>query len=320
MVVIAPPIVEPTPIIPGAPMPSPDVPRTGSIVPYVVHGAEAAWSDVSSWVSDRWHNVTNIFGSAASITWTEIANVVDAAISAEQTAWASFVNTLESWINASVLNLTDAIVATTDYARAEVFDLFGWTAGAIDQVLDFLYGALVAIDGRFAAQWWDTVQAIDGAVAGVEAWAIDNIYHPLLNDLTRDVTWLQGVVYGGFVDLQRQIDGIKLGDIPAILAKLGVITAAITAVETWVEDCGAPMCEQVGPKTDFAKLLKLWNVAGMLALFTAIGSLTEDQLESLAATVASIGADPAAAFADLFVTEGDTLAEAIANTLPSIAF
>ena len=57
----------------------------------------------------------------------------------------------------------------------------------------------------------------------------------------------------------------------------------------------------------------------MLALLTAFGTLTEQQLEDLASTLVGVGVAPAETFVELFVTEGDTLASAVADAVPQLA-
>lgn len=301
------------------PVPAPPIPHVGNPVPYIVHGAEAAWSDVSSWVSDRWHSITSFFTGGFTMGWDEVKSLVDVALSAEQTAWASFVNTLEAWISASIGALEAAISDVGNFAMELQATLLGDLVVAMDAVLRQLLDSVYGIDQALARQWWDTVQAIDNMEANLRTWAIDNVYDPLLQDVWNVIALEQADIANLGKWLQTQIDGIDQIDIPAILTRLGIIAAAITALQTWVDDCGEPMCAQMGPKTDWSKLLKVLNVAGMLALLTSVGSLTESELEQLAATVASMAADPAAAFAQAFVTDGDTLAAAIASNLPQIA-
>ncbi|HET9247707.1 MAG TPA: hypothetical protein VFO15_18025 [Xanthobacteraceae bacterium] len=288
-------------------------------MPYVVHGAEAAWSDVASWVSDRWHNLLSIGASVATVTFSDVQNIVDVAIHTEQTAWASFVSTLESWINVTTSFLEDAINAAEGFTLSVAIDVWMELQTDVQALFNAIVGEVYGIDQALARQWWDTVQAIDNAEANLKSWAIDNIYNPLLQDVWRAIELEQTDIANVERWFQTELDNLNLRELPGILAKLGVIAAAITAVQSWVDDCGEPMCEQMGPKTDWSKLLKVLNVAGMLALLTSVGALTEPQLEQLAATVAQLGADPAAAFVDAFVTEGDTLATAIADTVPALA-
>lgn len=320
------PFPEPPPPPPWAPtsdgpppIPTPTIPHIGNPIPYVVHGAEAAWSDVSGWVSDAWHGITGFFSGGFTMGWDEVKSLVDVALQYEQTAWASFVSTLESWVNETTSFLEDAISAAEGLAISISIDVWMELQTAIDNLGAAVIGAVYGIDQALARQWWDTVQAIDNAEANLRTWAIDNIYHPLLQDVWNTISVLDTEIKADVRALEREIAGLDVGDIAGLAARLGALAAAVAAVTTWVEDCGAPMCEQMGPKTDWSKLLKVLNVAGMLALLTSIGGLTEAELEQLAANVASIGASPAAAFVDAFVTEGDTLARAIADTVPALA-
>ena len=317
------PFPEPPPIAPPTegppPIPAPPIPHIGNPVPYVVHGAEAAWSDVASWVSSAWHGLTGFLSGGFTLGWDEVKNLVDIALQYEQTAWASFVSTLESWINESVSFLEGAIADVQSLGIVLTLDLYYELVDTIHNVEVALWDSVVGIDQALARQWWDTVQAIDNAEANLRTWAIDNIYNPLLQDVWNTVRWAEDTINADVRALEDEIAHINTSEIPGILAKLGVIAAAITAVESWVTDCGEPLCEQMGPKTDWSKLLKVLNVAGMLALLTSVGTLTEAQLEQLAAAIVSLGESPAGTFVDDFVSQGDTLAAAIADAVPQIA-
>jgi hypothetical protein len=307
------------PVIPPPPFPAPPIPHIGNPVPYVVHGAEAAWSDVAGWVSDRWRNLLNIGGSLAQTTFNDVQNIVDVALSAEQTAWASFVSTLESWINASIASAEGAIADLSTFVGLEMIALWEAISAGETALFRAVWDAVYGIDQTIARQWWDTVASIDDAIANVEAWAIDDIYNPLLADVWGAISWADARITNVADWLQAEIDDINLRDIPGILARLGALAGAIALLEAWVEECGGPMCEQFGPNTDFSKLWKILDIAGMLALFAAFSNLTEDQLETLATTIVGLGERPAETFVEMFVTEGDTLGEAILSSVPSIA-
>jgi hypothetical protein len=300
-----------------APPPVP-IPHVHNPIPYIVHGAEAAWSDVSSWVSDRFHNLLNLGGDVVGVTFHDVQNMVDVALSVEQTAWASFISTLEEWIRTSIATVESTISDLTSFTLGELLQVWMGLFNSIDAVVQMVLADVYGIDQALAKQWWDTVHGIEWATASVEAWAIDNIAWPILQEISTEVNRIEKEIGADVRALEREIAGLKVGDIAGLGARLAAIAAAVAAVTTWVEECGAPMCEQMGPKTDWSKLLKVLNVAGMLALLTSAGTLTEAQLEQLATTVAGLGANPAEHFVSLFVTEGDTLARAIADSLPSI--
>ena len=81
----------------------------------------------------------------------------------------------------------------------------------------------------------------------------------------------------------------------AIDAKLGPVLLTLAALATqirnitsWIDDCGEPMCDTMGPKTGLGKWLKaLEGLLGLLAGFT-LAELTEHQLEHYATVFASI--------------------------------
>jgi hypothetical protein len=74
----------------------------------------------------------------------------------------------------------------------------------------------------------------------------------------------------------------------ARLAAVGALAASITTALTWIEECGAPMCESFGPKTDLGKFLKLLNVAADAALLAELASLDCAGIEKLLAGLVKV--------------------------------
>jgi hypothetical protein len=315
------PIIGPTDGAPPPPFPmpqAPDIPHIGNPIPVFVDKVEYAWSDVSSWVSDRWHSVSSWFGGVGAAAAEDVNTVVDNAINAAQTAWASFVSTLEAWITEGLYAAAAATLDVGLYVRSTEISLWHATEAAIDDVWHSIWDNVVGIDQAIDAlrQYVDDVAHY--VAGGVEAWAIDTIYHPLLKDIQRVERDVFDALDGAITDVEGYAADLVHSEALRRAAAIAGVVAAVATITTWVEECGAPMCEQMGPNTNFSKVLKLLNLAGMLALLTSFGTLTEEQLEQLAATVVGLGEAPAATFVDLFVTEGDTLAQAIASTLPTL--
>lgn len=100
----------------------------------------------------------------------------------------------------------------------------------------------------------------------LQKWAIDSIYRPLhdgLGQVSQDVTNLRRYVDRQVVpDLEHLFDS-KLAKEAALIAAVGAAVAKLTKE---AEDCTEPMCETVGPKTDWGKLFKRFSPALLLAL------------------------------------------------------
>jgi hypothetical protein len=313
-----PPDLTPVPDLPPEP-PATPFPPIGPPLKYLVHGAEAAWSDVASWVSDQWHHATDSLHGADIAIYDGVKRIVDTALGFEQTAWTTFANTLESQLLANVSNIIATIDALTENLYNNVNALWDALSFADASIRGWALNGFHILEHLIAGAVNDAVAREQALSHNLQHWAIDNIYQPLEETIFHAVQQVYANLQWDVQALQNQITDINVNRLPRLGAELGAVAALAHALQTWVDECGEPMCVQMGPKTDWSKLLKVLNVAGMLALLTSVGALTEHQLEQLAATIASIGADPASAFVDAFVTEGDTLAAAIAGTIPAIA-
>lgn len=311
--------VDPPPI-PLPPLPVPTIPHIGNPVPYVVHGAEAAWSDVASWVSDRWHSLTGVFGGAVGIGWDEIKNFMDITLSAEQTAWASFISTLEAWINAGVAHLTAAVLDLGHFTVAQVIGLYDDVASVEQTVIGLLNQEVLGIEGRITGLEHLIEGTISGVVHLLQTWAIDNIYTPLLDDvrtLERDLVVSIDTIR---TDVERYARDLVSAETLERIAAIAGIAAAVATITTWIAECGEPMCQELGPKTDLGKLLKALNLAADTLLLAELASLTEPQLVALIDQVASKLGQLVGDVETMFIAGGDTIGATITTELSRKVF
>jgi hypothetical protein len=137
---------------------------------------------------------------------------------------------------------------------------------------------------------------VGGAVTGVESWAIDNIYGPLDAKIEREIAGVRTDVWnltGAWADrLLGDIDAEALRRAAAIAA----VAAGVAAIAKWIDDCGEPMCQNLGPKTDLGKLLKGLKVAAEVA---ALGALLQMDANDLARLIHALTARLGAVVGDI---------------------
>lgn len=148
-------------------------------------------------------------------------------------------------------------------------------------------------------------------VKAMQVWTTEHIFIPLATATATER-----------ITREAQIKKITQTDIPdlrsELLAKLAPVAAAAAAastiaakVATWVDDCGAPMCETMGPKTDLGKLLKGLKLASTLALLAELAALDENGIEQLLRGLQSLSKGVISEFDQLFVGGGETLGQTI---------
>lgn len=271
--------VGPGPYLP--PIHVPEIPLPGNPIPVIVHGAQYAWDDVSDWTKSTWHTVTGWFESATSIGVDEIRNVVDAAMDTVQTAWSSFISELEAWITDAIdavsLTVTDLGAFTTEIAYL-TSDYARWL---VDNLAVTVFDAVVGIEGQITGLEHLIYNGLLDVSDALRTWAIDDIYSPLLGEIARvnadirsDVWNLVGSIGA---ELQAQIDAERLARAAAIAGAL----AGVAAITTWIDECGAPMCDTIGPNTDLGKLLKGLKVAAELAALSAFLNMDAADLAAM---------------------------------------
>lgn len=259
----------------------PPMPHIANPLPRIIAGAEETWKDVAGEVSDIWHGVTGWLSTAESVTGDMVDAAVTNAINAAQTGWSSFIGRLEQWTTAGLIdagnftwNVLSAVLEIRDMLEAGI-----WAMG--DAVLTRLLEEVRGIDEAIAAVEqlvYDAARFTEGAV---QAWAIDNIYHPLLGEIEavrRDVFDAIRTDVGaieGYVDDAVHDEALRR------LAAVGAVAATVAGVLTWIESCGEPTCEVVGPRTDWGKWLKLFGPTAIWAMLAAVAAEDPSRIEDL---------------------------------------
>jgi hypothetical protein len=264
-----------------------DIPVAGPVLHFIGEGEHAVWNDVWGFIK---HTATKTVPDIISIE-EHVAQFVS--------------NKIESWVGASLQATASFVNDLADYTAATGAAIIGdvayiWTS--LQHAIDYLDGAVYAIladvvgidnivipglESEIKRLGIDVWNLVGHAVDGVESWAIDNIRDPLTAEIEREIASVRTDVWnltGAWVDeLTSQINAERL----ARLAALGAVAAAVAEATTWINDCGEPMCQQLGPKTDLGKFLKGLKVAEWLAILAYLASLDEAKIESLLRTVAA---------------------------------
>lgn len=119
----------------------------------------------------------------------------------------------------------------------------------------------------------------DAHVAALQEWTITHIAQPLQSQVDTHTVQLQQ---------QRQLihdNGVRIdelaGTVGAAVALLHQMEPQLAKVLTETEQCTEPMCEYVGPKSDWGKLLSKFGPAALWAILVEIAATHPEVVEQL---------------------------------------
>lgn len=298
----------PPPAFPPLPI---SLPSPAPVIQYLSRAEHAVWDDVWGWVKGSAEKVYQIGGQVVSKAVAEAVPVVEAFVGQELKAISGFINDVYDFASAGI---NDAIAFATSIEGAIYADLANaWITiatigGQVDQILT---GDLASILEEIARISGSIEPRILDGLANVETWAIDNLYHPLLTDIVTTAGEIYDTIDRTAEWVTAEIESqLKVERLARIAAITGIFAEVITLAK-WVEECGAPMCESIGPKTDLGKLFKALSVAEGALLLTQLANLDEAGINSLLRGLSSLAEGVVGDFETFFVGGGDTIGETL---------
>lgn len=302
--------VEPLPVgpIPGLPsnLPSPD-----PIIQFVGAGEHAVWNDVWNWIKGASSAAVDVLNTSEAAIANAVLGTVENYVGNQLKALSGFIdsayqytldvgNLINTFAVEGIVSLYNDVVFIDEILRQLLDDVKGidnWIANLVPSIVGVVMDALTA--------------EINAAIQNVESWAIDNIYNPL-DGAIRDVeTRVDEAIVGAAADVEQYARDLVNAEALQRLAEIAGILSAIAALQTFVEECGDPMCQVMGPKTDLGKLLKALDAAALLAIIAELAGEDFAGIEALLTGLADKAAQVVDFFDTYFVEGGDTLSELI---------
>lgn len=286
--------------------PAPDPP-----VPLGPLGQKLQWSDVFDWVSSNWRAP---FGSGRAIDqvqFGDVQNMIDSAAGEIIKAMSGFLDQNAAMTVQAASLLEDAI---DNAVSSETFDFqqLSQRLDSIEATQNFIAQYVVPdLNAKIQKAEAFAFGAAVAAQQNAEQWATQNIFDP---------------VYSELLKVQPAIDASIKANNPTILAAaqsqvnilhdliaptIAGAAALATQANSWIDDCGEPMCEAMGPKTDLGKLLKALSIATDLALLAELTNLNESRLAALIQSVVGHIGSIVSDFESMFQEGGDTVGDII---------
>jgi len=312
-VVVVAEFVPPIEIPDVGPVDAPSIMPAPAPVESFIGQVENKWSAWWDFSVDKFGSLWSGLFDGANAAISDVKDMVTTALSWEHTLWSSFhtlqyLFTVSVWdtINSTVDTLQSFVIGSIASLGVDVLNIETWLGEVIAPEIAGIEGDL-----RGWETW--TITAIGQVIDGLQGWAIDHIYNPLDADIRNVETWVEARVDSAIDTLRGDIAEAVHNEALQRLAAIAGIAAAVSAIASWVDDCGEPMCQTLGPKTDLGKILKALSVATDLALFAELANLDEAQLQQLLSGVAGWGGRVVTAFDDTFIESGGRLRDVLSD-------
>lgn len=308
MVEVAPPIVDILihldPALDYGPdwMPAPNPP-----VDIPILTARGSWSDVFDWVKShailpRGKPIDDPFGTLA------------AADQMMQRYAGETLKALSGFMNRATAMTVQAAAILEKYsdniAANELSDFHDLSVrlDRIENVQNYIVSQVIpAVEAQFAAADHKAlIYALDAEQAA-QSWTQNHVLVPLVESLGSLETRMTQVI-NLKAEESHQISAQQVAGLGAVLLPaIAAVAAKAASVANWVDSCGAPMCDTMGPKTDLGKLLKLLKIGAAAALLAELAALNADTLEKRMAEAVGLVERIVSEFQVFFGGTGETL-------------
>lgn len=276
-------------------------------------GARAHWGDVFDWIKSGYNKV--FFGGTPidTITTAQMQQAIDTAVGQVVKAFSGFIDQGAAMTVQAASLLEDAI---TNTSNVETFDFstLSQRIDGIEATLNFMTQYVVPdLEAKIThAEAFAYATAL-AAQQNAEAWARENIFDPVYTELLKVQPAIDASIKANNPTIvaaaQSQVNALHDLLTPTITAA----AAAAASATNWIDDCGEPMCQTQGPKTDLGKFLKALKVAEWAALIAELAALRADGLDGLLSDVEGWAKTAISDFESTFFTGGGTLGDTITS-------
>lgn len=289
------------------PPPGPDTPLTGQ-------GLGPAWSNVYDWIMAKAGRITRdveaVTGKIGPAITTEIRGYIGWLLQAVST----YINDLEDQLLANGNAIFNALYTYASQLDAELQKIDQATAHLVGNDYELRQVILPALFQQVAqlGQRLDQERlVIEGQM---QQWTQDNVTVPLLQQMQYidDQTKQRELV---LAQQQFHYTDQKFNEEEWLrIAAIQSLSNQLLILELEQINCGQPMCETMGPKTDLGKFLKALSLVGDAALLAELANLNRGGIESLLRGLQHLASGVIDDIGAIF-SSGETVGQAIGKYL-----
>lgn len=246
------------------------------------------WLNVGATLNNVWHSAAGfLFGSSAAVDAHTVGLMINLSTHVAIRGTRQLVGSLASKTMSSIQLLTHAMrsVATTlhNHATAITHNY----AAAIAYAESWGQRAESYADARVQALASSIPHLVAQSVSGLRAEIARELVAPLHAEVVA-IGQIAGVAIDDAHSVAATLHDHVLPNLAKATATAGIAATLAHAITTWVDDCGEPMCQYAGPKTDWGKLLKRFAEADIFALLAAVAAENPHTLERIAEDLAGV--------------------------------
>lgn len=240
------------------------------------------WIGVGGHLTDVWHAVgSHLFGGHSAPSLDTVTQLIQLSMHVSLRATRQLVTGLAARTAAVEGALHKGVVAVAN----SVNGLGAWTGAQLGALRAQLSARILQVEREALGADANLVRGLEARIAqhttALRAEIIRDLINPLRSELHNFGTGLDHLHRTVVIDHAKL--WTEVAPAAAVAATLAHEAVALArAAKAWEDDCGEPMCEVVGPKTDWGKLLKRFGPAAIFAMLAAIAAENPKAVEDAA--------------------------------------
>lgn len=250
------------------------------------------WEDVGAGLVDVWHRAGSfLFHHSGAPSLDTVNQLIQLSMHVNMRASRQLITTLASHTVAVESRMYKGVLSVARGVNA----LQRWTVARTTQVQNTAHAELMQTAGSLERYAQDqAANALRGAHT-LDVAERAALMRDVINPLRSEVAKLQQTIQHGngqVASLSSLIHTHILPELATAAAAAGAAKALATKVQSEWDECGEPMCETVGPKTNWGKLFHRFDAALLWALLAAIAAESPEEIEHAAEDFARLIGPP----------------------------
>lgn len=239
------------------------------------------WVGVGGRLNDVWHRAAGFLFSSPGIGAHEVGQMIQLS----QHVTMRGTRQLVSNIFGRVMVAQAALIANMRHIAKVVNANAARTVTLVNSARLYAYNLAHGVEVRAMAREAAALDAARGYARAVQAEGYQHVLHSVWSPLQNEIITLNGELQDLRKEVAAQkalINGSLVPKIVAASAAAGVALNIAKAAKAWEDDCGEPMCQSVGPKTDWGKLFKKFGPKALYILLAAVAASDPEAVEGIA--------------------------------------
>lgn len=240
------------------------------------------WIGIGGHLNDVWHTVGGfLFGRSGAPSLDTVSGLIRLSMHVQTRLTRQLITNLSARTAAVEIALWKGVFAVDRRVTATQ----QWAAANLQRAAGILHSEVLSARNYALSLTLGITRGIDARIAAHTAALRAELVRDAINPLKSEVTGLRrtlGHVAGEAAHTAAQVTHTVLPELAGLSVIAHEAYKLAQAAKAWEDDCGEPMCETVGPKTDWGKLLKRFGPTAIFALLAAIAAENPHAVESAA--------------------------------------